>query len=48
MVEADERKGAKYPELVEDWRRNNWYICCETVEMCCQEFACRSLCKTFT
>lgn len=48
MDEANERKRAKYQELVEECRRQGWRTRCEPLEVGCRGFAGRSLSKVFT
>ena len=48
MDEANERKRAKYQELVEECRRQGWKTRCEPLEVGCRGFAGRSLCRMFT
>ncbi|XP_063058826.1 uncharacterized protein LOC134452393 [Engraulis encrasicolus] len=48
MEEANERKRAKYQELVEECRSQGWKTCCEPLEVGCRGFAGRSLCKVLT
>ena len=45
MDEAQERKRAKYQELVEQCRSNGWSTLCEPFEVGCRGFAGRSLCR---
>ncbi|XDV13785.1 hypothetical protein PO909_002121 [Leuciscus waleckii] len=47
MDEANERKRAKYQELVEECRRQGWQTRCEPLEVGCRGFAGRSLCYVF-
>ncbi|XP_041934289.1 LOW QUALITY PROTEIN: uncharacterized protein LOC121697073, partial [Alosa sapidissima] len=48
MEEANERKRAKYQELVEECRSQGWRTYCEALEVGCRGFAGRSLCKVLT
>ncbi|XP_041920594.1 uncharacterized protein LOC121684601 [Alosa sapidissima] len=48
MEEANERKRAKYQELVEECRSQGWRTYCEPLEVGCRGFAGRSLCKVLT
>ncbi|RXN29637.1 reverse transcriptase [Labeo rohita] len=48
MEEANERKRAKYQELVEECRSQGWKTYCEPLEVGCRGFAGRSLCKVLT
>ncbi|XP_061902037.1 uncharacterized protein LOC133649222 [Entelurus aequoreus] len=43
MEEAQERKRAKYADLVADCRRNGWKARCEPIEVGCRGFAGKSL-----
>ncbi|XP_063049947.1 tripartite motif-containing protein 16-like [Engraulis encrasicolus] len=43
MEEAQERKRAKYADLVAECRRNGWIARCEPIEVGCRGFAGRSL-----
>ena len=43
MEEAQERKRAKYADLVADCRRNGWKARCEPIEIGCRGFAGKSL-----
>lgn len=48
MEEANERKRAKYQELVEECRNQGWRTICEPLEVGCRGFAGRSLCKVLS
>ncbi|KAK0150652.1 hypothetical protein N1851_008245 [Merluccius polli] len=48
MEEANERKRAKYTELVEECRRRGWRARCVPIEVGCRGFAARSLCKVYS
>lgn len=48
MEEANERKRAKYQELVEECRSRGWKTYCEPLEVGGRGFAGRSLCKVLT
>ena len=45
MEEAQERKLAKYQELVEQHIRQGWWTLCKPIEVGCQGFAGQSTCK---
>eukprot|EP00066_Takifugu_rubripes_P027132 XP_011616398.1 PREDICTED: uncharacterized protein LOC105418502 [Takifugu rubripes] len=47
IEEANERKRAKYQELVEECRGRGWRTFYEPIEVGCRGFAGRSLCKAF-
>ncbi|XP_029688563.1 uncharacterized protein [Takifugu rubripes] len=47
IEEANERKCAKYQELVEECRGRGWRTFYEPIEVGCRGFAGRSLCKAF-
>ncbi|KAJ8008616.1 hypothetical protein DPEC_G00106730 [Dallia pectoralis] len=47
IEEANERKGAKYAELVEECRNNGWRARCEPIEVGCRGFAGQSLCRAY-
>ena len=47
IEEANERKRAKYQELVEECRRNGWQARCEPFEVGCRGFAGQSLCRVY-
>ncbi|TWW62332.1 hypothetical protein D4764_04G0009790 [Takifugu flavidus] len=47
IEEANERKRAKYQELVEECRGRGWRTFYEPIEVGCRGFAGRSLCKVF-
>ncbi|TWW53841.1 hypothetical protein D4764_0194930 [Takifugu flavidus] len=47
IEEANERKHAKYQELVEECRGRGWRTFYEPIEVGCRGFAGRSLCKAF-
>lgn len=47
MDKANERKRAKYQEVVEECRRQGLKTFCEPLEVGCQGFAGRSLCRVF-
>ncbi|KAM9850143.1 tectonic-1 [Aulostomus maculatus] len=47
IEEANERKRAKYQELVEECRRNGWRARCEPIEVGCRGFAGQSLCRVY-
>lgn len=48
MEEANERKRAKYANLVEECRRRGWRARCVPIEVGCRGFAARSLCKAYS
>lgn len=48
MDEANDRKRAKYQELVEDSRRQGWRARCKPLEGGCRGVAGQSLCRVFT
>lgn len=48
IEEANERKRAKYQELVEQCQRRGWKARCEPIEVGCRGFAGRSLCKVLS
>lgn len=47
IEEANERKKAKYSELVEECRRNGWRMRCESIEVGSRGFVSQSLCRVF-
>ncbi|XP_026126685.1 uncharacterized protein LOC113108082 [Carassius auratus] len=47
MEEANERKRAKYSQLVEDCRSNGWRAICQLVEVGCRGFVGQSLCRAY-
>ncbi|XP_067284127.1 uncharacterized protein [Pseudorasbora parva] len=47
IEEANERKRAKYAELVEECRNNGWRARCEPIEVGCRGFAGQSLCRAY-
>ncbi|KAK0148843.1 hypothetical protein N1851_010754 [Merluccius polli] len=47
IEEANERKRAKYAELVEECRSNGWRARCEPIEVGCRGFAGQSLCRAY-
>ncbi len=48
IEEANERKRAKYQELVEECRERGWRTFYEPIEVGCRGFAGRSLCKVLS
>lgn len=48
IEEANERKRAKYQELVEECRERGWRTFYEPIEIGCRGFAGRSLCKVLS
>ena len=48
MEEANERKRAKYANLVEECRRRGWRARCVPIEVGCRGFAAQSLCKAYS
>lgn len=48
IEEANERKRAKYRELVEECREGGWRTFYEPIEVGCRGFAGRSLCKVLS
>ncbi|XP_061747756.1 uncharacterized protein LOC133545995, partial [Nerophis ophidion] len=47
MEEANERKSAKYSQLVEECRSNGWRAMCRPVEVGCRGFVGKSLCRAY-
>lgn len=47
IEEANERKRAKYAELVEECQNNGWRARCEPIEVGCRGFAGQSLCRAY-
>jgi len=47
MEEANERKRAKYSQLVEECRSNGWRTICQPVEVGCRGFVGHSLCRAY-
>lgn len=47
MEEANERKRAKYSELVEECQSNGWRTRCQTIEVGCRGFVDQSLCRAY-
>ena len=47
IEEANERKRAKYTELVEKCRNNGWRARCEPIEVGCRGFVGQSLCRAY-
>ncbi|XP_036071215.1 uncharacterized protein LOC112142521 [Oryzias melastigma] len=45
--EANERKRAKYADLVEECRHNGWKARCEPIEVGCRGFIGQSLCRAY-
>lgn len=45
--EANERRRAKYTELVEEWQNREWQAKCEPVELGCRGFTGQSLCRAY-
>ncbi|XP_038154112.1 uncharacterized protein LOC119791846 [Cyprinodon tularosa] len=48
IEEANERKRAKYSDLVEQCRLNGWRARCEPIEVGCRGFAGQSLCRVYS
>ncbi|KAK0146616.1 hypothetical protein N1851_014071 [Merluccius polli] len=48
MEEANERKHAKYADLVEECHRWEWHARYVPIEVGCRGFAARSLCKAYS
>ncbi|XP_073696141.1 uncharacterized protein [Garra rufa] len=47
MEEANERKRAKYSQLMEGCRNNGWRAICQPVEVGCRGFVGQSLCRAY-
>lgn len=47
IEEANERKRAKYAELVEECWNNGWRARCDPIEVGCRGFAGQSLCRAY-